>query len=527
MPAYSLKQIVCLGALLLGVAGKFWLIGQCEIVDDYHDPSEYVLQILYPDNGGLGYGPGTGLFCRPFFEAGIPYRLGIETACILACLLTVRALFDWPGRAYLPTFLFLFALFDPNLAEQCSQMYSDPIWMVETMTGLALIVLAAERPGPPRWPYLFPAALALGMTTITRSVFIPLVAGLALFGLLALAVILARRPQRENRGRLGVFLLTMWTIFLGVGVIYFGTCVYHEKKFGFYGISVVDSNEYKTFYLCLQSVGEPTGVAYCPVDRARRNLIAAAGPNARWLMERLDQDREDNQAGFDQYGEYDIPSGQFDWATYHNVLPSCQGNLRGAFAFFKTVEDEIAAANRRGAVKVRPVLPLPDTRLGVVMSVYPEALGRTLAAALYEPVDSPILSSQDPSMYRYETFTRALHRRTVTDSPVRNRLWQGLGVLYSGLYGRIAFYLFSGLVAAFALALMGKGQLLPECPPKFLMEQLFVVMFFTILGWYSVFVASGLPPLSRYLIYNHVMMPMLAAYYLSRLVRLLKNSPPW
>ena len=46
------------------------------------------------------------------------------------------------------------------------------------------------------------------------------------------------------------------------------------------------------------------------------------------------------------------------------------------------------------------------------------------------------------------------------------------------------------------------------------------------MGWYALFDASGMPATSRYLIFNHVMLPLLIGYYLSATVRLLKNVDP-
>ena len=55
MNASTLKARFLFLGFLFAVFFKFWLIWESEIADATDDPHEYVLQILYPANGGIAY----------------------------------------------------------------------------------------------------------------------------------------------------------------------------------------------------------------------------------------------------------------------------------------------------------------------------------------------------------------------------------------------------------------------------------------------------------------------------------------
>jgi hypothetical protein len=516
--AWTLERCLCLAALLCGVGFKFWLIHESEIIDFGYDPREYVLQILHPENGGLGYGPGTGRFARIFYDLGIRYRVGIEWTLLAAYALVLKSLLEWPGKTYLTTGLFLFALFDPALMELCWYICSDPIWLAETLIGFSFMVFAVQRSGELRWTCLVPAIIALGYSILTRTVFVPLMGTLLLLTGLALAILFVAQKSPDGPRRLAIFSLAMWTMFLGLGSFYVGTCVYDFKKYGFYGISAVDCREFKDLYLCLQSVGAPNGVPYCPVDQARRKIIAQAGPHSRWLMQWLDHDAEDRGAGLSQYSIDDIPSGQLAWAVFHATMPVYRSDLREIYAYFQSMEDEIAEANRRGVIQVRFILPLPDARLGVVSRVYPHALAQTFTSMFYEPKPSVFLVEPKHHVFLNKDFDRALHRRTIQASPFRDQFWAILTVVYAWLYPVWFFLFVLSLLAALALA-WRKKHLFRELPLSALMRQVYLIMCVVIFGWYSVFIASGIAPASRYLIFNHVMLPILTCSTLTMLIR--------
>ncbi len=165
-----MKKILCPMLVALAVCLKLWLVFGTEIADATDDPHEYVLQILYPVNGGLAYAPGTGIFGRLFHDIGMPFRLGIEAVFAIACTLVLRALFDWPWRAWRPAVLFAIMILDPLTLALFSHLYSDQVWLVETMLGAACFIFGLRNDLRPGWGWLGLAALFLGLSAITRSV---------------------------------------------------------------------------------------------------------------------------------------------------------------------------------------------------------------------------------------------------------------------------------------------------------------------------------------------------------------------
>jgi len=518
-----LKHTLCLVLSLLGVVGKFWLIAQSEITDAIDDSHEYVLQILHPANGGIGYPPGTGLVGRFFYESGVPFRLGIEAFFIFAAALVLRALLAWPHRSYLSLGLFLFVLFNPNPAELFSHFMSDQIWMMETMLGLSFLVLAVENASHPRWISLGLAVCFLGLTTITRSTFIPLMVCLVVFFVLALVALLLKLKTPSNKNRLAVLLLSAWPLLFGLGVIHEGICFYDSKRYGYFGVSAIDCREYKTFYTCLQSVGEPGNDTYFPVDEDRRQLIQKAGPYARWFVREVDKNTTYKQVGIDHYGKADIPAGWFHFAAFNAVLSVTQGDLRKSYALLKTIEDEIATAHQAGQLQVRRVLPLPDSRLPLVWAAFPNGLKSVVHAMLYQPPPDSF-SWPGPSHYESPEFSQALTRRNVTESPVREKIWSVLCSVYSRIYTLPLFYLGLAVGTSFPVVLVLKWRQQEEIPLSFLTQQVFALFFIVHFFWYALFDASGLYVFTRYTVFQNVMLSVLIAYYLTIIARLLKTN---
>jgi len=521
--APPLKRVLCPALLLLGVIGKFWLIAQAEITDATDDPHEYVLQILYPVYGGVGYPPGTGMAGRFFYEWGIPFRLGIEALFILAAALVLRALFTWPHRSYLSLGLFLFTIFNPNPAELFSHLMSDQVWLVETMFGLSFLVLAMEGETKPRLGYLGLAVFFLGLTTITRSTFIPLMACLLFFAGTSLTAVAAKLNHPSNRKRLAVLLLSVWVLLFGPGLIYEGTCLCNTKRYGYSGVSAIDCREYKTFYTCLQSVGDPGDDTYFPVDENRRKLIQEAGPVSHWFVGELEKNVTYKQVGTEHYGKADIPAGWFHFAAFNAVMPAAQGDLRKSYAMFATIENEIAEANRQGRLKVRFVLPLPDSRLRLVLAAFPGGLESAVRAMLYEP-SSGALAWQGPSRYESVEFSQALTRRAISQSPLREKIWGVLCATYAWVYTLPLFLLGLGLFAAFPVVLVIKWSRWKEVSLVFLAQQVFTFFFLAHFFWYALFDASGLYVFTRYMVFQNVMLPLLTAYYIVLLTRLVGEN---
>ena len=504
------KTILCTCAVLLGIAAKAWLIDGSSILDARDDPREYVNQVLFPGNEGVAYGPGTGLAGRFFHELGMPFRWGIEATFIVTAMLVVRALVAWPTRRYLAAGLFLFILFDPAIAEVFSHFMSDQVWMIEIMLGLALFVLTVEREDRPRAWLTIPAALFLGLSVITRSTFPPLALSFFLFVALG-GWLLFKRPQAAGR-----FLLIATALGFGVGLIYGGTCRYNARCFGFNGISAWDNREYARFYLTLQAVGPADGVAYFPIDENHRRLIAQAGPTSGWLMGEMEKNAGYKAVGKQNYGRADFPGGWFPFAVFNAALSANPGNLRGVFALFRTVENEIDDAVRPGRLQMRPILPLPDSRLSLVLPVLPHATLRAVTAIVREPSPDWLAKENRPELYVDPDFTRALGRSPLAIRPAQEIVMRVLVHFYTALYRPLALLLLAALVVRAGLLRIKRRREFPLFSAGEIARQIFVLTFFVMACWYTLFEASGFPLSPRYLIYQHVLLPVLLAYYFVR-----------
>lgn len=520
------RHAFCLAISILGVIFKFWLITQTEIQDADDDPHEYVLQILYPLNGGLAYPPGTGLVGRFLYESGIPFRLGIEALFIFAAALVLRALLAWPSRSYLSLGLFLLTILNPNPTELFSHLMSDQVWLVESMAGLSCLVLALEGGARPKWGYLGLSGFFLELTALTRSTFIPLMASLVFFFGISLVLVASKLGRPANRNRFVLLLFSGWSLLLGLSAVYFGTCFYDLKRHGYFGVSIIDNSEYKKFYTCLQSVGDAGNDTHFPVDEDRRRLIAQAGPVSRWFVGEIEKNAHYKQVGTDKYGKADIPAGWFHFATFNAVLPAAKGDLSKAFALLTTIENEIAEAHHRGLLKVRPILPLPDSRLHLVLAAFPDGLKSAAGAIVYQPSPDSFTWKNQSAKYESVEFSQAVTRRIVTEGPMQEKIWRILCAAYSLIYTLPLFYLFLGILAIFPVIVALKWSQFEEIPLLFLAQQSFLVFFMMHLFWYALFDASGLYIFTRYMVYQNVMLPILIAYYVVVITRLLKTNPP-
>lgn len=493
-----------------------------EITDAVDDPHEYVLQILHPVNGGLAYPPGTGLVGRLFHDLGIPFRLGIETAFLVASVLVVRALFDWPWKGTLALGLFVLTLLNPAPAELFSHLLSDQVWMIETMLGLSCFVLAFREEGKLQWSFLLMAVFFFGLSEVTRSVTLPLLAGTNLFALLALALLLAKYRSKQLKRSLDLLALTIPTLIAGLLLIYGGISRYNYVHHGYTGLCYIDSTEYKDFYLTLQAVGDPTGARYFPIDEDRRKLIARAGPTSAWFIGQLEANGFYKQAGLDHYGRNDIPSGWFHWATFTATMNG--GDYMTAFAIFRTIENEIAAASRGGTLRVRSIAPLPDCRVGIVLGAFPDGLRHTIRQSLHEPAPTAFTARGAHSRYDSPEFTRALTRRTVTESPLRESAWQVLAGVYAWIYTRAIIYLYLATLVVFLGVVAVRWKQIEAFSFTFIAQQFFNVLFVVFLFWYALFDASGMPVTPRYMILDHLLLPLLIASFASATVRLLRGG---
>jgi hypothetical protein len=346
--------------------------------------------------------------------------------------------------------------------------------------------------------------------------------GILFFSGLAMLLLFFKQPVSQRKAGLGAWTMATISILLVIGLIYEGTCAYNFRSHGYNGISAIDSSEFKKFYFCLQSVGEPTGKPYFPIDQDRRELIARAGPNAKWFMAEMNQSSYLKQVGLEHFGSADIASGWLEFAIFNVAYRASDGNLQKCYSLFDTIEKEIADADRRGILKVRPIVPLPDSRVSLVAEAYPGALLTTINEVAWEPPASA-LAWNTALGYDNPDFTTALHRRVIQESPVRDRIWTLLCGVYDWLYTPLVvyFYLIVWLVYLTLILIWPQMETLS---PGWIAQQLFGFFFLIWIAWYAIFDASGWPALSRYMIFNHVLLPILLIYYLISTVRLLRKG---
>jgi hypothetical protein len=509
------RAILCTSALVLAVLFKFWLIAGLPITDDPDDPPNYVAQMLH--DGPSFFGPGTGLAGWTLGAAGIPFRLGMEIAYLLACLLAVRALFGWPTHSFLAVAVFVFAAFDPTPAELLSHVLSDPVWMIEVILGLALLVLFAIGRSPWRWLWLAPAALVLALSTITRTTILPLSAALVFWVAL---VLLTEWRKGATRRRLELAAGTA-LVLAAVALVYKGTCWHNAATFGYDGLSLPDSREYRDFYMCLQSVGEPTGARYYPVDTARLDEIAQAGPVSRAFVEAMKTDANFRRISEQTFGQRDFALGWFHFVVFFNTIPG--GDLRQGFAMFQAVENEIATAAKEGRIKTRAILPLPDCRLGIVAGALP---GTVIRLGGLIPVVPPKYAWAGDNEPRFDNtaFTVALRRGATGRSPLREKIGAVLCALYAPVYWLLLPVLALGIGGCAVGAMLRRGKL-REVDPEFPARQLFLIATVAFFAWNAIFCASGVPFFARYMILQQVLLPLLAAYY-ARLAWTMARSQP-
>jgi hypothetical protein len=512
----KMKTIFCGVVLALAIVFKFWLVARMEITDDMEDPVNYMSQILFC--GGHCFGPGTGYFGRLLLVLGIPYRLGIETAYLAATLLAIKALFDWPIRSTLALGLYLVMIFNPAPAELFSHLMSDPVWLVEMLAGSSLFILFAGERSKVGPLMMGLAGLCLGLSTLTRNTFVPLMAGLVLWAVISGAAVWLKGGKTPRKDRIG----SAWAIcFYAIAIIYFGTCYTNLLFQGYFGISVFDSYQYREFYTALQSVGEPTGPPHYPIAENRRRLIAEAGPTARSTMEKIDGDVYLKKVSLRVQGAYDLAPGWFEFAVFDTLNASREQDK--FFATCREIENEIAHAGKEGKIKVRHVLPLPDCRLGIVLPLLPGAMWRLAGMIPNEPSRYAWAWSANEPKFNNPWFSKALTRRAVTPSPLRERIGEALCRVYAGGYAPLPG-IFAAAFGLFAGALGRRWKEIPAFCTRFLAEQFFLVVLTTLFLWYVLFDASGLVGVSRYMILHNIMLPALIFYYARHGLRLLRGD---
>ncbi len=492
--------------MVAAIAGKLWLVRDLEIADALDDPHEYVLQVLYPFDGGLAYPPGTGAVGEIFYRLGVSYHFGIEALYLGACGLLLAALGRSPWRDPVGLGLFLFMAFDPAPTELMSHFMSDPVWLVETMAGGACLMLALREGGRRSLPWLGGATLLLGLSALTRSVAAPLAAGLLgylFFGWLVARV--AGKSARENWNALRPAVLAVATVLLSVCGLIEATCFLHAQRNGFWGLSALDSREYRSFYTCLQGVGAADGPPYFPVDAQRRQLIRQAGSQASAFIDLMETDARYKKVGREIYGRDDFPAGWFHFVVFGAGLRLGHGNLVAAFTQMRDVEQEIHAAEKAGRLPHRFILPLPDSRLGIVLRCLPASLLHVTRQTLAQP--DPTDFAQPPSrQFVLADFSRALHRQPIVNSPARERIRAGLAVFYRLIYGPWLIVLFAASLVTLAVGWWTRPQ---DEKVKFPIGSLPLIFFFVFAGWYALFDASGLAAFTRYMIYQNVLLPVL------------------
>jgi len=492
---------VCLVIFVLGTLFKLWLISGAEVRDTTDDSICYLEQILGLTDCAQMCPPGTGVVGSFFREFGIPFFLGVEVFYWAAAFATVAALIGWPHRHYTPLGLYLLTIFSPVVMNLNTSLLSDVVFVTTVMLGFGCLVLSYSTKR--QWLFFLGASLFLGISVITRVTYIPLL--MALAALAALIILL--HPSPRSIPDLVKNLFPIAAVSLGLSIIYMGTCCYNAEAYGFYGLSMIDSSQYRHLYGTLQSVGDSGDYAYFPIDEQKRAEIRLAGPNAKLFIDALEKDSGAKQASQERYGRYDIASGWFSWAAY-SVYPN---NQPKSAALFQAVENDVAEASRQHIIATHFVLPIPDSRFGVVSRAFPLALENSVTCLLHQPPQLSWNWAKGP--YVDHGFSVALTRRTISPDPVAGKIGDFLCSAYAVLYNRIVLLL--GLVAFLAtvfLSVYYRGKTI-VAGGRFPAQQIFVIYFFLLFLWYTLFDASGYPVLDRYMIFGNLLLPIFTVYY--------------
>jgi len=511
-----IQRTFCIGVVILSIIFKFWLIAEMEITDDPDDPPNYITQILV--GGPSFFGPGTGCVGKLFSLIGIPFRDGIEIAYLASCLLAVKALFDWPTKSYLALGLFLFISFDPAPEELFSHIMSDQVWLVEVLLGISLFVTFAGTRKGVRWLYLALAAICLGFSTITRVTIIPLITSFLLWAVISgILWWLKNRQKSFDFQTVGGWIACV----AFVGIFNYSTCFYNSIYKGYFGLSLTDSREYHEFYMCLQSVGDPTGDKYYPVDDHRLSLIAQAGPASHEFVDQMRTDLNFRRINQKAYGKYDFALTWFELVVFFNTIPN--GNLHQGFAMFKEVENEISKASEEHRLKVRTIIPLPDCRIPIVMSAFPDALRHLSAFITTEPAQYAWAWGGSEPQFENVYFSQALTRRAVAPSPVRENIGKALCTFYSIIYSKMLLGLELGVDVYLGCGIYCWKKI-STFSLHFLAQQFFVVFFVVLFFWYVLFDASGLVSSARYMVFQNVMLPLLLVYYFRQAWQIVRGN---
>ena len=486
-----------------------------EITDDPDDPTDYVGQILQPHPSF--YGPGTVWVAKLFQSSGIPFRDGIEALYLLACLLVVKALFDWPVKSYLALGLFLFVYFNPAPEELFSHIMSDQVWLVEALLGLSLFVIFANSHSRWRCLYLALAVTCLGLSTLARTTLIPLIASFVLWATISgtLCWLNRKRSVFDFHTAVG-FIVCLASI----GLLNYATCSFNSALHGYFGLSIVDSREYREFYTCLQSVGDPTGEPHYPVDDRRLSLIAQAGPVSNQFVQQMRTDQRFRSVSRDTFGKYDFSLGWFHFIVFGSTIPN--DDLSQGLAMFRSIEREIAQASADNRLKVRPVLPLPDCRIPIVLSVLPDALKDESTLITTEPSRYAWAWGGDEPKFENPYFTQVLTRRAVNPSSLREYIGRSLCAFYSMVYSPMLLGLMLGM-GAYLFCGIYSWKKKSGFNLRLSTRHLFVIFFAVLFFWYAFFHASGFPAFTRYLIYQNVMLPLLLVFYFRETWRLIRE----
>ena len=345
----------------------------------------------------------------------------MEAVFVLASTLVIRALFAWPWKSFLSLGLFLLILLDPAIAELFSHLYSDQVWLLETLLGLACFAIAFSSKDKIHSGWLVFSALSWGSPPSPAAFLFPFCWALLALPSSSSFFFLPSTGKKISGVILDFFALSIWTLLLGLCIIYDGTCRYDSLRHGYCGISYLDSDQYKKFYLCLQSVGDPTGDPYFPIDENRRKSHCPGRTRFDVVYPGARRNDFYKQAGLRYYGKSDIPAGWFHWAAFTATMHD--GDYLKSFAIFQNIEEEVAGSSQHGLVKVRPIIQLPDSRIPIVLKVFPDGLHHAIDQLIHEP--SPDFSTWKMGNPRYldPDFTNALTRRIVHESPLRESVW--------------------------------------------------------------------------------------------------------
>jgi len=503
--SFPLRKNACLFLFLAIIAFKFWLIASTDIGDVSGDSVEYVKAVLHFEQFPAPFGPGTALFAIGWKSFGVPLRLGYEIGFIAGLMIFVSSIIQKPWQCAWGLIAFSFALFNPLANWLFSWILSDPVSLIVSLLALGFFAKALQEESRKR---SLLSSIASGgffaFSVITRTQLELVLALLSLALLSTIVVALTTKACEKNSRQMKIWrpLMVLVVILITLSVHSY-VDQYHAKKWGYNGLSYIDSKEYRSLYSALKAVGESDGQLYFPIGKERRDLISRCGHACALLMTKIESAASCKQVSKDAYGTYDIATGWFHWAVFR-VPPT-----KDDFILIAAARNEIEKARLGGVIHVRHENPLPDDRMKIVVPAFWMSAKKML---------NFITSGPDSYTYSNLPFVdpdvdAATTRRHLTADTTRLKVILRICRMYSYLFGprTCLVCVFLLLVTAALQIWRGIFEKTVVAPIGPWIAWVFGAMLLFYYAWIDV---SGLPAGARYVVYSNVIVPIVIVWSL-------------